>query len=207
MIWYLYMIVYLYMYMHMSIFMNMYAYMLLRSTTQYYVGIVLRSNSTTHYYCCCQYCGDHTMGVGGGGPGTCNAHPYIYIYKIPKITYIYRDYVYIYTYIYIYSNKPNRRIPKKWTNQDSLECHMVHLRMTLVGIGYFLEWKPRFLGSILNLGCVHAKENTKQTLQCWFFSPAIYCTKGIKRDWYLMNRCIFVKVPCEILDNSDMWRV
>ena len=38
------------MYMHMSIFMNMYAYMLLRSTTQYYVGIVLRSNSTTQYY-------------------------------------------------------------------------------------------------------------------------------------------------------------
>ena len=39
------MIVYLYMYMHMSIFMNMYAYMLLRSTTQYYA--VLRRNSTT----------------------------------------------------------------------------------------------------------------------------------------------------------------
>ena len=28
----------------------MYAYMLLRSTTQYYVVIVLRSNSTTQYY-------------------------------------------------------------------------------------------------------------------------------------------------------------
>ena len=27
--------------------MNMYAYMLLRSTTQYYVGIVLRSDSTS----------------------------------------------------------------------------------------------------------------------------------------------------------------
>ena len=34
----------------MYIFMNMYAYMLLRSTTQYYVVIVLRSNSTTQYY-------------------------------------------------------------------------------------------------------------------------------------------------------------
>ena len=34
----------------MSIFMNMYAYMLLRRTTQYYVEIVLRSNSTTQYY-------------------------------------------------------------------------------------------------------------------------------------------------------------
>ena len=41
------MTVYLYMYMHMYIFMNMYAYMLLRSATQYYVVIVLRSNSTT----------------------------------------------------------------------------------------------------------------------------------------------------------------
>ena len=30
--------------------MNVYAYMLLRSTTQYYVGIVLRSDSTTQYY-------------------------------------------------------------------------------------------------------------------------------------------------------------
>ena len=39
------MIVYVHMYMHMSIFMNMYAYMLLRSTTQYYVGIVLRSTT------------------------------------------------------------------------------------------------------------------------------------------------------------------
>ena len=37
-------------YMHMYIFMNMYAYMLLRSTTQYYVVIVLRSTSTTQYY-------------------------------------------------------------------------------------------------------------------------------------------------------------
>ena len=47
-LWYdMYMIVYLYMYMHMYIYMNMYAYMLLRSTTQYYVVIVLRSNSTT----------------------------------------------------------------------------------------------------------------------------------------------------------------
>ena len=40
------MIVYLYMYMHMYMYiMNMYAYMLLRSTTQYYVVIELRSTS------------------------------------------------------------------------------------------------------------------------------------------------------------------
>ena len=40
------MIVYLYVYMHMYMYMNMSAYMLLRSTTQYYVVIVLRSTST-----------------------------------------------------------------------------------------------------------------------------------------------------------------
>ena len=40
------MIVYLYLYMHMYMYMNMYAYMLLRSTPQYYVVIVLRSTST-----------------------------------------------------------------------------------------------------------------------------------------------------------------
>ena len=39
------MIVYLYMYMHMYMYMNMYACMLLRSTTQYYVVIELRSTS------------------------------------------------------------------------------------------------------------------------------------------------------------------
>ena len=40
------MIVYLYMYMHMYMYiMNMYAFMLLRSTTQYYVVIELRSTS------------------------------------------------------------------------------------------------------------------------------------------------------------------
>ena len=39
------MIVYLYMYMHMYMYINMYAYMLLRSTTQYYVVIELRSTS------------------------------------------------------------------------------------------------------------------------------------------------------------------
>ena len=40
------MIMYLYMYMHMYMYiMNMYAYMLLRSTTQYYVVIELRSTS------------------------------------------------------------------------------------------------------------------------------------------------------------------
>ena len=39
------MIVYLYMYMHMYMYVNMYAYMLLRSTTQYYVVIELRSTS------------------------------------------------------------------------------------------------------------------------------------------------------------------
>ena len=77
------MIVYLYMYMHMYILMKKYAYMLLRSTTQYYVVIVLRSNSTTQYYVVLVlgstststttvaastvgYGGDHTMGVGGG---------------------------------------------------------------------------------------------------------------------------------------------
>ena len=64
-------------YMHMYIFMNMYAYMLLRSTTQYYVVIVLRSTSTTQYYVVLVLAlllllpvlwgtgGDHTMGVGG----------------------------------------------------------------------------------------------------------------------------------------------
>ena len=48
MIWYVYdTVVYLYMYMHMYIYMNMYAFLLLRSTTQYYVVIVLPSTNTT----------------------------------------------------------------------------------------------------------------------------------------------------------------
>ena len=42
MIWYVYDSVSVYMHMYM----NMYAYMWLRSTTQYYVVIVLRSTST-----------------------------------------------------------------------------------------------------------------------------------------------------------------
>ena len=55
---------------------------------------------------------------------------------------------------------------------------MVHPRITLIGIEVFLEWKPRFLGSILNLGCVHAKETQSKHCNVDFFT----CYLLYKRD-------------------------
>ena len=59
------------MYMRVYIFMNMNAYMLLRSTTQYYVVLVLGSTSTSTTTVAAStvgYGGNHTMGVGGVFP-------------------------------------------------------------------------------------------------------------------------------------------